>query len=280
MASDLLSRAWRALARPPRQKRSLLLAVCVVAVLLTAACGGDNNTEQAAPPAPAEPTPAEPAPPPAEPAPPSSESVEGAGPKNLDLTPDETRELDPGDYQVKGFEPPFSFALGAPATAAGILPGEFDLTLDGDYLFFFNESALLLSPDKEQSTTSLTPDKVANTPEALVEWLQANPRITTAEPTSTTIGGLEATEIEIEAKESEAYQSDLCPGMQCVPLFHTPPNLPTKLAYWIAPGNPDRAIIVAVGENRLLILTESGSGDLAGAKAKADPVLGTVDFGD
>ncbi len=200
----------------------------------------------------------------------------------LESEPGSPFPLDAGNYQAAGFTLPLAFTLADVGVVNGNLPNELDLTLGPNQnvrLTFLDDAVEPLRPKAKQTSVALKFDEIPATVDALIGWLQKNPRLTSSKPRSVTIGGAEGSEVDVELKEGQGYRSDLCPSAEpCAALFHTGSDASESVGYVVAPGSKVRIAVVDADGRRIVIATEA-TGSLDKLARWADDVLGTVAFG-
>ena len=180
--------------------------------------------------------------------------------------------LPPDRYAATEFTPPFELVLEQDGWSGGAAPGVVALTLDNGYYtrLLFGRFEGTVMPNNCTDERAI----IGGSPDALVDWLAANPALSLIE-TPVSVGGLDGVRLDVHAAVKRPCTAD--PG-KGAPEF-----------LWVDPG-PYGAIALDTGERLVAYLLDDGEATvtitfatmeraLDPFVAEAEPLLEGVTFG-
>jgi hypothetical protein len=186
-----------------------------------------------------------------------------------------------GAYVADRFEPPFTFRVGQGWLAYIHRPAFVFLSLgEADLSRPKALSFQTLHRVVEPKASNLITGKLVRPPQDLAGWLQHHPFLEAGAATVTTVGGMQAIQVDAVVKATpKRYggpgEDSGCPA-PCVVLWTTEPE-GASFVFFVK-GERVRFIMMRVGDQEVVITVEAMAGEFDQVVAESDRLLGTVRF--
>jgi hypothetical protein len=184
--------------------------------------------------------------------------------------------LPAGEYETEVFEPAFSFRVGEGWDVPfPDLPDVVVLGVEGTQ----GASSVGFATPEEVFDPSKPAEQVAvpapETADGWVAWLQEHPSLDAEEPVSTSVGGVEGTQLDVAVASVPEDYPEVC-GEPCVPGWRVSDP---ATAFDFFPGEKGRIAVLEVEGEPVLVTTSAPEEEFEGFLPEAQEVLDTVEWG-